>query len=223
MIKPNEASTVPPGTPGAPIAKKPSKMINTSIVVKSGILPYNICETVNTKNTSVKIEPHRWMFANRGTVTSITSSRKILLFLAQVKAVPKVAAADMVRRGCRGHILNMSSYSLWMPFPGLALYSASKAYLRSFSVAFAKEVHEHGIRVTAVCPAGVATDLYGLTPRWQRIGTRLGVLITADSCARRGLRALWRGASSPTGGTACGFPSARCCRCGCCVRSAGSR
>ena len=63
-----------------------------------------------------------------------------------------------------------------------ALYSASKAYLRSFSVAFAKEVREHGIRVTAVCPAGVATDLYGLTPRWQRIGTRLGVLITADSC-----------------------------------------
>ena len=54
----------------------------------------------------------------------------------------RMAAADMVRRGCRGHILNMSSYSLWMPFPGLALYSASKAYLRSFSVAFAKEVRE---------------------------------------------------------------------------------
>ncbi|MFQ7502116.1 MAG: SDR family NAD(P)-dependent oxidoreductase [Alistipes finegoldii] len=80
-----------------------------------------------------------------------------------------------------------------MPFPGLALYSASKAYMRSFSVAFAKEVRDRGIRVTAVCPAGVATDLYGLTPRWQRIGKRLGVLITPDNCARRGLRALWRG------------------------------
>lgn len=105
----------------------------------------------------------------------------------------RLYAADMVRRGCRGYILNMSSYSLWMPFPGLSLYSASKAYLRAFSVAFAKEVREHGIRVTAVCPAGVATDLYGLTPRWQRIGLRLGVLISADSCARRGLRGLWRG------------------------------
>lgn len=62
--------------------------------------------------------------------------------------------------------------------PGLALYSASKAYMRSFSVAFAKEVRERGIRVTAVCPAGVATDLYGLTPYWQRIGCKLGVLIT---------------------------------------------
>lgn len=105
----------------------------------------------------------------------------------------RLYATDMVRRGCRGHILNMSSYSLWMPFPGLSLYSASKAYLRAFSVSFAKEVREHGIRVTAVCPAGVATDLYGLTPRWQRIGLRLGVLISADACARRGLRGLWRG------------------------------
>ena len=117
----------------------------------------------------------------------------ILLHDLTVTQLCRLFAADMVRRGVRGHILNMSSYSLWMPFPGLALYSASKAYMRSFSVAFAKEVRERGIRVTAVCPAGVATDLYGLTPYWQRIGRKLGVLITPDSCARRGLKALWKG------------------------------
>ena len=119
--------------------------------------------------------------------------RIILLHDLTVSQLCRLYAADMVRRGVRGHILNMSSYSLWMPFPGLALYSASKAYMRSFSVAFAKEVRDRGIRITAVCPAGVATDLYGLTPRWQRIGKRLGVLITPDNCARRGLLALWRG------------------------------
>ena len=119
--------------------------------------------------------------------------RIILLHDLTVTQLCRLFAADMVRRGVRGHILNMSSYSLWMPFPGLALYSASKAYMRSFSVAFAKEVRERGIRVTAVCPAGVATDLYGLTPYWQRIGRKLGVLITPDSCARRGLKALWKG------------------------------
>nr|WP_302379189.1 SDR family NAD(P)-dependent oxidoreductase [Alistipes onderdonkii] len=119
--------------------------------------------------------------------------RIILLHDLTVTQLCRLFAADMVRRGVRGHILNMSSYSLWMPFPGLALYSASKAYMRSFSVAFAKEVRERGIRVTAVCPAGVATDLYGLTPYWQRIGCKLGVLIPPDSCARRGLKALWRG------------------------------
>lgn len=64
----------------------------------------------------------------------------------------RLFGAEMSRRGCGGHILNMASYSLWMPWPGLALYSASKSYLRGFSVAFAKEVREQNIRVTAVCP-----------------------------------------------------------------------
>lgn len=102
-------------------------------------------------------------------------------------------AARMIERGVKGHILNMSSYSLWMPFPGLAVYSASKAYLKAFSVAFSKEVEQQRVRVTAICPAGVATDLYGLSPKLQKLGLRLGALITADHCARRGLSAMWRG------------------------------
>ena len=32
----------------------------------------------------------------------------------------RLYAADMIKRG-GGHILNMSSYSIWMPYPGLSL------------------------------------------------------------------------------------------------------
>ena len=98
---------------------------------------------------------------------------------------------DMAERG-GGHILNMSSFSVWMPFPGLALYSASKAYTTAFSVAFAKEMRYKNVWVTAVCPAGIATDLYGLTKEWQGIGLKLHALSTPAYCARRGLRSLWR-------------------------------
>lgn len=99
-----------------------------------------------------------------------------------------------------GFILNMASYSLWMPWPGLATYSASKSFIRAFSMAFAKEVRECGVKVTAVSPAGVATDLYGLPHDWQRFGMRIGVLLSADSCARRALKALWRGRRSTVPG-----------------------
>ena len=119
--------------------------------------------------------------------------RTILLHDLTTTMNCRLFAADMIKRGIRGHILNMSSYSLWMPFPGLSLYSSSKAYVKSFSVAFSKEVQEKGIRVTAVCPAGVATDLFGLPKHWQKIGLRFGILISADTCARRGLRAMWHG------------------------------
>ena len=103
----------------------------------------------------------------------------------------KLFADDMATRG-GGYILNMSSYSIWMPWPGLSLYSASKAYLKAFSVAFAKEVREKGVYVTAVCPAGIATDLYGLSKKWQKIGLNIHALSTPKFCARRGLNSMWR-------------------------------
>lgn len=120
-----------------------------------------------------------------------TIRRMITLHDITLTQMNRLFAQDMASRG-GGHILNMSSYSIWMPYPGVALYSASKAYIKAFSVAFSKEVREKGIYVTAVCPAGVATDLYGLSPRFQALGLRLGVLITPESCARRALKALMR-------------------------------
>ena len=103
----------------------------------------------------------------------------------------KLFATDMAQRG-GGHILNMSSYSIWMPWPGLSLYSASKAYLKSFSVAFAKEVSDKKVYVTAVCPAGIATDLYGLSKKWQKIGLNIHALSTPKFCARRGLNSMFK-------------------------------
>lgn len=126
-------------------------------------------------------------------------SRILLLHDMTTTMLCRLIGEDMLARG-GGHILNMSSYSLWMPFPGLALYSASKAYLRSFSMAFAKEVRDKGIKVTALCPAGVTTDLYGLSESLKRFGLRTGILISPKSCARRGLKALWRGRKSSVPG-----------------------
>lgn len=116
----------------------------------------------------------------------------ICLHVRTVTMLCRLFAADMAADGCGGYILNMASYSMWMPLPGIALYSATKAYVKTFSVAFAKEVAERGIWVTAVSPAGVATDFYGLGRKLQRVGLRLGILISPDKVARIALRALFR-------------------------------
>ena len=144
------------------------------------------------------VDPHDWEIHNeqaieKAVLEKVRDGDIILLHDMTTTKLCRRYAARMIERGVRGHILNMSSYSLWMPFPGLAIYSASKAYLKAFSVAFSKEVADQGVRVTAICPAGVATDLYGLSPKLQKLGLRLGALITPDRCARRGLSALWRG------------------------------
>ncbi len=54
--------------------------------------------------------------------------RIVLLHDMTTTTMCRLYGEEMARRG-GGRILNMSSYSIWMPFPGLSLYSASKGLL----------------------------------------------------------------------------------------------
>lgn len=116
--------------------------------------------------------------------------RILCLHMRTVTMLCRLFGEEMAADG-GGYILNMASYSLWMPWPGIALYSSTKAYVRSFSIAFAKEMRERNVGVTAISPAGVATDFYGLSRGLQRLGCRLGVLMTPEKVARKALRALF--------------------------------
>ena len=42
----------------------------------------------------------------------------------------------------------------WMPMPGIAMYSATKAYIRAFSRAFRIEMKDYDVSVTVACPGG---------------------------------------------------------------------
>lgn len=56
-------------------------------------------------------------------------------------------------------IINISSASSFQPNPYLALYSASKVYLKNFSRALSIELAPRKITVTAVCPGWIDTDM----------------------------------------------------------------
>lgn len=100
--------------------------------------------------------------------------------------------AAMKARG-KGYILNMSSMTARIPAPGIAVYSASKAYLKSFGKGFSHEMRPYGVRVTTVCPAAVDTGLYKLKPGIRRAGRRLGLIQSPGALVRRALKALSRG------------------------------
>lgn len=73
----------------------------------------------------------------------------------------RAAARRLVERG-EGHIVNIASLASLAPIPGIALYSASKYAVRSFSLAAAEELHREGVAVTTVCPDAVATPMLDL-------------------------------------------------------------
>jgi uncharacterized protein len=63
---------------------------------------------------------------------------------------------DMLRRR-RGVVLNIASTAAFQPGPYMAVYSASKAFVLSFSEALWAEYRERGVHVTALCPGAVDT------------------------------------------------------------------
>lgn len=93
----------------------------------------------------------------------------------------------------RGWILNMSSMSCWMPMPGLALYSATKAYIRVFSRALHYELRDYGVRVMVACPGGISTDLFGLPPKLMQLALKLHAVQTPEKFVKKALDCLLQG------------------------------
>jgi short-subunit dehydrogenase len=100
--------------------------------------------------------------------------------------------ARMKDRG-KGYILNISSMTARIPAPGIAVYSASKAYLKSFGRSFSYEMRPYGVRVTTVCPAAIDTGLYPLGTRLRKTLRRLGIIRSPHWLARRAVKALFCG------------------------------
>lgn len=99
-----------------------------------------------------------------------------------------VAYGRRMRQRGSGYILNMSSMSCWMPMPGLAMYSATKAYIRTMSRALHCELCESGVSVTVACPGGISTTLFGLPDRLMRLALRLHAVDTPERFVCKALK-----------------------------------
>lgn len=68
------------------------------------------------------------------------------------------SAKVMLKSDHPGVILNVSSVGGFIPFPGNAVYGATKAFVNSLSLAMDEELKGKGIRVLAACPGMVETN-----------------------------------------------------------------
>lgn len=114
------------------------------------------------------------------------------LHVTAVTSLSREFALRFAKRG-GGRILNMSSMSCWTPMPGLAMYAATKAYIRVFSRVLHYEMRESGVTVTVACPGGIATDLFGLPDNLKRLAVRIGALQTPERFTRNAVRKLLKG------------------------------
>lgn len=82
--------------------------------------------------------------------------------LLQVNIVTLVELTRLYLPGmvetANGSILNIASVASLCAGPKMALYFASKAFVRSFSESLTEELVGSGVTVTAICPGPIATE-----------------------------------------------------------------
>jgi len=71
------------------------------------------------------------------------------------------ALGPMLARG-RGAIVNVASRAALRPWPPIATYSATKAFLLSLTGSLAEQVRARGVRLQALCPGATRTELFEL-------------------------------------------------------------
>jgi len=69
------------------------------------------------------------------------------------------AVVPVMKAQKRGHIINLSSIAGKWGYAGYGVYAASKFALQGLSESLYKEMLEHGVKVTAICPNWVATEM----------------------------------------------------------------
>lgn len=128
-------------------------------------------------------------FGTHGPVAASDPSQLEEEIDVDVRALVSITRAylpDMIDAG-HGGVVNIASTAAFQPVPGMAVYGAAKAFVRSFSEAVWHEASPHGVKVLALSPGATRTEFFDV------VGTSsaaVGQFQTADEVAAIGLRAL---------------------------------
>ena len=132
----------------------------------------------------------------------------LMLHVVTVAKLTRLFAEDMVKRELtdeekqerilrkprrKGYILNMSSMSAWMAYPGIQTYNATKAFIYNFSKSIWYELYPKGVNVTVMTPGAVDTALFGLAPNLRKLAVNLTVSIPPEKLVKRALRRMFQG------------------------------
>ena len=101
-------------------------------------------------------------FGVSGNVADVDPDRihdMIGLNISALTMLTRAALPQMLGRR-RGWIMQVSSVAGFQPGPGAAVYSATKAYVTSFTEALSVELRDTGVLVSALCPGFTRTEFH---------------------------------------------------------------
>lgn len=98
--------------------------------------------------------------------------------------VTRAAIPHLIER--RGAVLNVSSVCSYRPFPNVTAYCMTKAAVDMFTKCLALELASNGVRVNAVSPGVVVTELFTATDATQDLQAVVDYAATTHPLGRAG-------------------------------------
>lgn len=152
---------------------------------------FNYCRT-NGLNVEILVNNAGIFLFGETVVAGYPESKTILNLHMVTPALLCQLFGEPMAKAKRGYILNVSSISAVMPYPGISLYGPSKAFMRYFSRAFRTEMKIYGVNVTCLIPGGTRTALYDPGKFDNAWTFRMGLLKKPETVARAAVEALFK-------------------------------
>lgn len=156
--------------------------------------PKRIHESLLQQEKDVDVLINNAGFGLEGEFVELDIERQQDMINLNVSAMTQMAyffAKDMAKRGY-GRVLNTGSISSFMPTPLMTVYSATKAYILSFSRSLNNECKLYkNVSVTALCPGPVRTNFSNIAGvrKWMKFFN--GFYASPEYIAKVGYKALF--------------------------------
>jgi hypothetical protein len=132
-------------------------------------------------------------FGLRGEFRDLSLARQMEMLRLNNQAIVELTYSllpGMLERPQKG-IINISSTAGFQPIPFASMYSASKAFLTTFSLALEHELHGAGVTVVTLCPGRLSKNVNGHTE--QPRGKWAGIHQTPEEVVKEAFQALANG------------------------------
>ncbi len=152
-----------------------------------------LTEELKARDCSIDLLINNAGFGARGEFWKLPLERQTAMLALNIDTLVELThllVPGMVERG-RGGIINVSSTASFQPIAYTTTYSATKAFVTSFSMGLAEEVKPYGVAVVTLCPGGTRTNFFEA----GQYGVRNipGGMQAPEEVAEAALRALERG------------------------------
>ncbi len=163
-----------------------------------------LVKEVEDRGLTVDVLVNNAGFGTGGRFQRLDLDRELQLVRLNVEAVVHLCgiyAPQMGGQG-RGAILNVASTVAFQPLPRQATYSASKAFVLTFTQALREDLHGSGVTVTTLCPGLTQTEFFEVGGMSDEAGNAPDfLLMTPAECAAIGVRALEKGRRTVVAGS----------------------